>query len=149
MDDEVAVLSGRPSQRSEVHAPRPQRNLTQLSKTTKPTELDYSYSFFHFTFMLASLYLVSVITNWELFTENVLAPMENNNALTSGIRTNTWMNLSVSWANSLVYFWSLTGVLITARLRQIEESYYTRPLRDGASRSSQLESTNSVNDARV
>lgn len=29
-------------------------------------EVDYNYSFFHFTFFLSSLYLVMVFTNWEL-----------------------------------------------------------------------------------
>ncbi|OCT94392.1 hypothetical protein XELAEV_18012063mg [Xenopus laevis] len=66
--------------------------------------VSYSYSFFHFCLVLASLYIMMTLTNWYL-------PGENGSYLTSPWSA-VWVKIASSWAGLLLYVWTLVAPLI-------------------------------------
>jgi len=60
----------------------------------------YSYSFFHFMMVLATLYIMMTITNWY-------KPSGSNlNSLSSSVAA-FWVKISSSWLCFLLYAWTL------------------------------------------
>ena len=72
------------------------------------TSVSYSYSTFHFTFMLASFYLASVLTSWQGFSQG---NGSNASVLTvdSGMAS-VWVKVATSWAVFAVYVWTLVSL---------------------------------------
>ena len=66
----------------------------------------YSYSFFHFMFLLASLYVMMTLTHW-------LSPSSDLSGLTSNMPA-VWVKISSSWICILLYVWTLVAPLILA-----------------------------------
>ncbi|KAM4794710.1 serine incorporator 2 [Rhinophrynus dorsalis] len=66
--------------------------------------VSYSYSFFHFCLLLASLYIMMTLTNWYL-------PGSSGNAMTSPWSA-VWVKISSSWVGLLLYLWTLVAPLI-------------------------------------
>lgn len=64
----------------------------------------YSYSFFHFCLLLASLYIMMTLTNWYL-------PVTSNLAMTSPLSA-VWVKISSSWVGLLLYLWTLVAPVI-------------------------------------
>ncbi|XP_039595471.1 serine incorporator 1 isoform X1 [Polypterus senegalus] len=64
----------------------------------------YSYSFFHFCLLLASLYIMMTLTNWYL-------PDTSYQAMTSGSSA-VWVKISSSWLGLALYLWTLVAPLI-------------------------------------
>ena len=61
---------------------------------------EFSLSFFHFVFALASVYLSMVVTHWG--TKNHSSAWSTDKGTTS-----KWVNLSASWVTLLIYSWTL------------------------------------------
>ena len=61
---------------------------------------EFSLSFFHALFALASVYLTMVVTNWGNTKESV-AWATNHGVISK------WVNLGASWASALLYLWTL------------------------------------------
>jgi len=59
----------------------------------------YSYSFFHFIFGLASLYVMMTLTSWY-------SPSSNLKELNSNMAS-VWVKLVSSWMCILIYGWTL------------------------------------------
>lgn len=59
----------------------------------------YSYSFFHFMFLLASLYVMMTLTNW-------FSPSSNLDTLNSNAAA-MWVKISSSWMCIALYIWTL------------------------------------------
>lgn len=69
------------------------------------TQVAYSYSFFHFTFFLASLYIMMMLTNWY-------SPKGSNvETLTSNMAT-VWVKMASSWACFLIFTWTLIAPMM-------------------------------------
>ncbi|KAG8451207.1 hypothetical protein GDO86_003452 [Hymenochirus boettgeri] len=66
--------------------------------------VSYSYSFFHFCLVLASLYIMMTLTNWYL-------PGYDGSYLTSPWSA-VWVKISSSWVGLLLYLWTLVAPLI-------------------------------------
>ncbi|CAL8341026.1 unnamed protein product [Lota lota] len=70
--------------------------------------VQYSYCFFHFMLLLASLYIMMTLTNWY-------SPDAEYTALTSKWPT-VWVKISSSWVCLALYTWTLVApVLLSNR----------------------------------
>jgi hypothetical protein len=64
----------------------------------------YSYSFFHFMFLLASLYVMMTLTHWY-------KPSSDLHSLNAN-QPSMWIKISSSWVCVLIYLWTLVAPLI-------------------------------------
>eukprot|EP00158_Paraphelidium_tribonemae_P007784 Partr_v1_DN28359_c1_g1_i1_m78362 putative serine incorporator len=69
----------------------------------------YSYSFFHFTFVLASFYMAMVITDWEIVVSSSSEP--GGVAIVHGMSA-MWVKVAMSWACHLLYWWTLVAPVV-------------------------------------
>nr|XP_014693445.2 serine incorporator 2 isoform X1 [Equus asinus] len=63
----------------------------------------YSYSFFHFCLVLASLHIMMTLTNWY-------KPGETRKMVSTW--TAVWVKIGASWAGLLLYLWTLVAPLL-------------------------------------
>ncbi|XP_062843192.1 serine incorporator 3-like [Trichomycterus rosablanca] len=76
-------------------------------ESTPDTPVQYSYSFFHFKFFLASLYIMMTLTNWCLpdadfsVLKNKMGPV--------------WIKITSSWFCILLYMWTLISPVVFNR----------------------------------
>ncbi|XP_004372079.1 serine incorporator 2 isoform X2 [Trichechus manatus latirostris] len=63
----------------------------------------YSYSFFHFCLVLASLHIMMTLTNWY-------RPSETQKMISTW--TAVWVKICASWAGLLLYLWTLVAPLL-------------------------------------
>ncbi|XP_076158338.1 serine incorporator 2 [Alosa pseudoharengus] len=64
----------------------------------------YSYSFFHFSLFLASLYIMMTLTNWY-------QPETDYHAMESTMPA-VWVKISSSWLGLAIYLWTLIAPLV-------------------------------------
>uniref|UniRef100_A0A3Q3ISL1 Serine incorporator 2 n=1 Tax=Monopterus albus TaxID=43700 RepID=A0A3Q3ISL1_MONAL len=64
----------------------------------------YSYSFFHFSLLLASLYIMMTLTNWYM-------PNANYQVMESTMPA-VWVKISSSWLGLALYLWTLVAPLV-------------------------------------
>ncbi|KAM4871660.1 serine incorporator 2 isoform 2-T2 [Thomomys bottae] len=63
----------------------------------------YSYSFFHFCLVLASLHIMMTLTNWY-------SPSETRKMISTW--TAVWVKICASWAGLCLYLWTLVAPLL-------------------------------------
>jgi len=69
------------------------------------THVTYSYTTFHLTFVLASFYLASVLTDWQGFSQGTAT---SDTVLTVGNgMASVWVKIATSWAVCIIYIWTL------------------------------------------
>lgn len=68
----------------------------------------YNYSYFHFTFFLASLYLCMVITNWYI---NTISEKDNTIQVDQGI-VSVWVKIISSWCTAILYTWTIVAPIL-------------------------------------
>jgi hypothetical protein len=69
----------------------------------------YNYSFFHFTFFLAAMYLAMVLTNWEsvsIFTGDPKTTADDKIQIGQGMAS-VWVKVISSWFTLILYVWSM------------------------------------------
>lgn len=64
----------------------------------------YSWSFFHFMFALASLYVMMTLTNWFQPSDDPKNLIENNASM--------WIKIISSWLCALLYTWTLVAPVV-------------------------------------
>jgi hypothetical protein len=64
--------------------------------------VQYNYSFFHFIFVIASMYLAMLVTNWDsvIFTKDSLVVVGRS-------LTSVWVKVISSWVVLLLYGWTV------------------------------------------
>jgi len=88
----------------------PENGQDESTPDNEEERVEYSYTYFHFTFFLASLYLTMVLTNWALPTgENEKNHYDYN--IDQGM-TSTWVKVVSSWLTIIMYIWTLLAPII-------------------------------------
>ncbi|KFD55197.1 hypothetical protein M514_03838 [Trichuris suis] len=67
--------------------------------------VSYNYSFFHFIFFLASLYVMMSLTNWYRPDEADLFRLNSNMA-------SVWVKIASSWVCAALYVWTLVAPIV-------------------------------------
>jgi len=75
----------------------------------KKEEVEYSYSYFHYIFFLASLYMTMVLTNWVLPVGEMTDKHSNNTFVVDTGMTSAWVKIISSWITILMYIWTLVA----------------------------------------
>jgi len=70
----------------------------------------YNYSFFHFTFCLAALYLSMVLTNWQTVSKNDTATDSALN-VDQGMAS-VWVKVVSSWLVLVLYLWTIIAPIV-------------------------------------
>ncbi|KAK2106351.1 Serine incorporator 2 [Saguinus oedipus] len=77
----------------------------------------YSYSFFHFCLVLASLHIMMTLTNWYKYVAQRgmdrargTGPGETRKMISTW--TAVWVKICASWAGLLLYLWTLVAPLL-------------------------------------
>lgn len=63
-------------------------------------EVAYSYSFFHFIYFLASLYIMMMLTNWY-------SPQESDVEIVQKTSASVWVKIISCWLGFALYLWTL------------------------------------------
>jgi len=91
----------------------------QKNKTTESLHIEdldteapveYNYSFFHVTFMLAGLYLAMVLTNWETVSPATDEPTQGSIYVDQGMAA-VWVKIVSSWLTLFLYLWTMFAPL--------------------------------------
>ena len=69
--------------------------------------VQYSYSFFHFIFVIASMYLAMLLTNWDSVTKT-----NEDSAVVGKNMTSVWVKIASSWLVLFLYGWTLVAPLV-------------------------------------
>jgi len=101
LDDDVSVRGGRrKADKDEEEGYRGQEVYDDES-----TAVAYNYSFFHFTFFLASLYIMMTLTNWYSPQGADFTKLNSNWA-------SVWVKMATSWVCVALYVWTLIGPVV-------------------------------------
>jgi len=71
----------------------------------------YNYSFFHFTFLLAAMYLGMVLTNWQSVS-SVTGEDVGNTILVDQGMVAVWVKVISSWLTLLLYLWTMIAPIL-------------------------------------
>ncbi|KAI9028338.1 serine incorporator/TMS membrane protein [Phycomyces nitens] len=75
----------------------------------------YSYSFFHFVFAIAAMYIAMVLTNWNTITmEDATMPSQDQGDLVriGQSYTAVWVKIVSGWICHTIYLWSLVAPVV-------------------------------------
>jgi hypothetical protein len=103
----VNKIRGCPEKGDSSSAPVPSGDSDRPGQQVWDDEEDrvsYSYSFFHFCCLLASLYIMMTLTRWYKPSSDYVSMSTNMVAM--------WVKIAASWVCIVIYFWSLIAPLI-------------------------------------
>ena len=69
----------------------------------------YSWTFFHLTFALASLYLMELLTDWGTVSQNTST--EDQLKIATGMAS-LWVKIVSSWFTLFFYAWTVVAPLV-------------------------------------
>jgi cation transport ATPase len=72
----------------------------------------YSYSFFHFTFFLATMYLGMVLTNWQSVSIVTGQGVDENTILIDQGMSAVWVKIISSWVTLLLFIWTMIAPIL-------------------------------------
>jgi hypothetical protein len=73
----------------------------------------YSYSFFHFVFAIAAMYVSMVLTNWNTIKFEDTIPHDNGDLVRIGQSyTAVWVKIVSGWICHIIYIWSLVAPVL-------------------------------------
>jgi hypothetical protein len=108
---------------AEEESPKPKRKAKRTTDSddeesseeeVESDEVTYNYSFFHFTFFLASLYLAMVLTNWEsvsVLTDQSTSDSASTILVDQGM-SSVWVKIISGWLTALLYVWTMIAPVI-------------------------------------
>jgi len=92
-----------------------EKEALEVGETESTEEEDdkpaYNYSFFHFTFLLASMYLGMVLTNWQSVSAVTGEEVGNTILVDQGMAA-VWVKVISSWLTLLLYLWTMIAPIL-------------------------------------
>jgi len=79
----------------------------EVEEVVDDDKVEYNYSFFHLTFMMASMYLGMVLTNWESGSDNTLDERVVDQGMVA-----VWVKVASGWVTLLMYGWSIVAPIL-------------------------------------
>eukprot|EP01103_Thecamoeba_quadrilineata_P013992 TRINITY_DN4035_c0_g1_i1.p1 TRINITY_DN4035_c0_g1~~TRINITY_DN4035_c0_g1_i1.p1 ORF type:complete len:424 (-),score=38.44 TRINITY_DN4035_c0_g1_i1:89-1360(-) len=79
----------------------------EIVESSEVTEVAYNYTFFHFAFALAAMYMCQLLTNW-----NTLQHQTSGYQITDFGWTSVFIKMGSSWLVILLYLWSLLAPVL-------------------------------------
>jgi len=111
--DKASVIAKISDEEDGMASPQSATTTTDPSyATTKPRKLPFSFSLFHLAFMLGTMYVQQLLTNWETITiHSTDGKSEEEIYVDSGVGS-VWVKIISSWLVFALYLWSLFAPLI-------------------------------------
>jgi hypothetical protein len=81
----------------------------------------YNYSFFHFTFLLATMYLGMVLTNWQSISIVTGQGVSDNTILIDQGMSAVWVKVISSWVTMLLFLWTMIAPVLFPNRKFFEE----------------------------
>jgi Ca2+/Na+ antiporter len=81
----------------------------------------YNYSFFHFTFFLATMYLGMVLTNWQSVSIVTGQGVSENTILIDQGMSAVWVKIISSWATLLLFIWTMIAPILFPNRKFFDE----------------------------
>eukprot|EP00158_Paraphelidium_tribonemae_P003862 Partr_v1_DN26419_c0_g1_i1_m24149 putative serine incorporator len=69
--------------------------------------VNYSYSFFHFTFAVACMYVAMLLTNWDSVQR-----ASDETVIVGQSMTAVWIKIVTSWMTLLMYIWTIVAPIL-------------------------------------
>jgi len=80
----------------------------------------YNYSFFHFTFLLATLYLGMVLTNWQSISIVTGDGVDDTILVDQGMSA-VWVKMVSSWVTLLLFIWTMIAPVVFPNRKFFDE----------------------------
>jgi len=82
------------------------------SEVDGEAKVPYNFSFFHFTFLLAAMYLGMVLTNWQSISIVTGEGVTDNTILIDQGPSAVWVKVVSSWVTLLLFIWTLIAPVV-------------------------------------
>jgi len=83
----------------------------EIEEVESDAPVDYNYSFFHVTFLMAALYLGMVLTNWETVTSLTGDQVPPDSIFVDQGMAAVWVKVVSAWLTIGLYIWTLFAPL--------------------------------------
>lgn len=107
-ENEVALLA--PDRLVQMESGAGDDSVTEGDRRIVDDERDritYSYTFFHFVFFIASLYIMEMLTNWDTISQG-----EGHSIAVGKSWAAVWVKMASSWVVMAIYAWSLVAPIV-------------------------------------
>jgi len=115
-DDEETKTEGDPEAALEGDAKKGETKEKSDEEDTVSEEDDgkiaYNYSYFHFTFLLAAMYLGMVLTNWQSVSSVTGDGLPENTILIDQGKSAVWVKVISSWVTLLLFLWTMIAPVV-------------------------------------
>jgi hypothetical protein len=75
-------------------------------------KVPYNFTFFHFTFLLAAMYLGMVLTNWQSISIVTGEGVTDNTILVDQGPSAVWVKIVSSWVTLLLFIWTMIAPVL-------------------------------------
>jgi len=113
----------------ETKEPKEKKEIEEVELTESSGEeeedpegpVPYNYTFFHFTFLLATMYLGMVLTNWQSVSIVTGQGVSDNTILIDQGMSAVWVKMISSWITLLLFIWTMIAPLLFPNRKFFEE----------------------------
>jgi hypothetical protein len=92
------------------------------SEVDGEAKVPYNFSFFHFTFLLAAMYLGMVLTNWQSISIVTGEGVTDNTILIDQGPSAVWVKIVSSWVTLLLFIWTMIAPVLFPNRKFFNES---------------------------
>jgi len=107
-DEEIENVDGTPGEGDEEELVDLSEELSEEGSSDQEKSVTYNYSFFHFTFFLAALYLSMVLTGWKTVSNNENTESGLLFSVDQGMAS-VWVKMASSWLVLALYLWTVVA----------------------------------------
>jgi len=110
-----------PTSNNEPESPEASESDNEEIEDDPEGPVAYNYSFFHFTFLLATMYLGMVLTNWQSISIVTGQGVSDNTILIDQGMSAVWVKVISSWVTMLLFLWTMIAPVLFPKKKFFEK----------------------------